>query len=115
MAQRVRKSWRNPRHTPSSSCRRPSFLAAVRSLKQPRTQIAEEQQHKQHALAAPPRYPRKHGRYWRTEEDEGDGVLDGFSHGLGRSKSSAPSTWPLAVRLLVITSSTTQNFETSAT
>src|SRR5215831_10526388 len=29
----------------------------------------------------------------------------------GHSKSSAPSTWPLAARLLVITSSTAQNFE----
>src|SRR5262245_59929653 len=29
-------------------------------------------------------------------------------------KSSAPSTWPLAVRLLVITSSTAQNFEINA-
>src|SRR5215472_2443653 len=29
-------------------------------------------------------------------------------------KSSAPSTWPLAVRLLVITSSTAQNFEITA-
>jgi len=27
--------------------------------------------------------------------------------------STAPSTWPLAVRLLVITSSTVQNFETN--
>src|SRR5262245_11543895 len=60
-------------------------------------------------LDAPSRYPREHGRYGRTEEDESDGVLVGFGHGLGRSKSSAPPTLPLAVRLLVITSSTTQN------
>jgi hypothetical protein len=82
MVQRVRKSWMNPRHTPSSSCRRPSFPALTQVANHPnRREKAEEQQHKQHALAAPPRYPREHGRYGRTEEDEGDGVLDGFGHG----------------------------------
>src|SRR5262249_25964966 len=40
-----------------------------------------EQQHKQPTLAAPPRDPRERGRYGRTEEDEGDGVLNGFGHG----------------------------------